>query len=321
MLPLWSLVLGWLLTTVAVLGNGVVIYLIATRRNLRTKTNCFVFSLAVADLGVGAIYFPRFGSACWLGSNCTSTVITVTYPLGAFFNYASVCSLCALTLDRYLAIVQPLRYTSFMTKACVARLILAAWGVGSTVLVYSTKLLLTPPGKTRQILVNYVSYVFVAVSVCACVFLFVATMRMFLIARKHSKENAAIIAQLNYNYTSGQRKVSRPHEATASRMICAVVAVFLVCYSLDIIGIFWVERPGTFYIVKALFVIMNAAANPLVYAVLKREIRRELRQICGLGKQQRLSTLRIRNRSSHSTDTENNTRESEHHATNATHDA
>ena len=57
MRPLWYQILGWLLTVIIIIGNGLVIYLITTRRKLRTKTNWFVLSLAVADFGVGQLTF------------------------------------------------------------------------------------------------------------------------------------------------------------------------------------------------------------------------------------------------------------------------
>ena len=40
--------------------NGFVIFLVCSKRQLRTKTNEFVVSLAVADFGVGMIVVPSF---------------------------------------------------------------------------------------------------------------------------------------------------------------------------------------------------------------------------------------------------------------------
>ena len=104
MWPLWFQILGWLLTVIIIIGNGLVIYLITTRRKLRTKTNWFVLSLAVADFGVGATYFPRL-SVCRIDDeSCANNFVVIVYSIGIFFMYASVMNLCVLTLDRYLAI-------------------------------------------------------------------------------------------------------------------------------------------------------------------------------------------------------------------------
>ena len=54
MLPLWYLVLAALLTVVAFGGNGLVIYLIATKRQLHNTANWIILSLSVADIAVSA---------------------------------------------------------------------------------------------------------------------------------------------------------------------------------------------------------------------------------------------------------------------------
>ena len=55
---MWFWISGWLLVALTVLGNGLVIYLIITKPRLHTKANCFILSLAVADLCSGLAYFP-----------------------------------------------------------------------------------------------------------------------------------------------------------------------------------------------------------------------------------------------------------------------
>ena len=179
MRPLWFQILGWLLTVIIIIGNGLVIYLITTRRKLRTKTNWFVLSLAVADFGVGATYFPRI-SVCWItDKTCVNYVIIIVYSIGYFMMYASVMNLCVLTLDRYLAIVKPMRYVTFMTTKRVALLISAAWGVASfEVLIPCLTLHLATSGKSRNIINGY-PWVFPAIpNTIDCVLLLFATTRI-----------------------------------------------------------------------------------------------------------------------------------------------
>ena len=54
----WFTILGWTLSVVAAAGNGSIIFLVCSKRRLLTKTNAFIISLAVADLGVGVSVFP-----------------------------------------------------------------------------------------------------------------------------------------------------------------------------------------------------------------------------------------------------------------------
>ena len=56
--PLWFLVSGAVLSLVTVVGNGLVVYLIITRKRLHNATNWIVLSLAIADFILGAGYLP-----------------------------------------------------------------------------------------------------------------------------------------------------------------------------------------------------------------------------------------------------------------------
>ena len=51
----WFWILGWFLSFLTIIGNGFTIFLVCSRRNLRTKTNAFIVSLAVADFCVDLI--------------------------------------------------------------------------------------------------------------------------------------------------------------------------------------------------------------------------------------------------------------------------
>lgn len=108
----WYWILGWIPSTFAILGNGSVIYLIYTRRRLRTVPNRFVLSLALADFGVGACFFPAHFICNFRPSNCNSSIAD---DIAVLTIYSSTTNLCAMTVDRYLATVRPLTYTSLMT--------------------------------------------------------------------------------------------------------------------------------------------------------------------------------------------------------------
>ena len=65
----WFWVLGWFLSILTMVLNGFVIFLVCSKRQLRTKTNTFIVSLAVADFGVGMLAVPsRF--FCSLATEC-----------------------------------------------------------------------------------------------------------------------------------------------------------------------------------------------------------------------------------------------------------
>ena len=102
----------------AAAGNGSIIFLVCSKRRLLTKTNAFIISLAVADLGVGASVFPSQFVYVDNGSSRLNI-----HRIRWLFGYASVTSLCSLVLDRYVAIVKPLKYLNFMSRGRVIKMI------------------------------------------------------------------------------------------------------------------------------------------------------------------------------------------------------
>lgn len=117
---------GWFLSIFTATGNGLVVFLITKTRNLHSPANWFVVSLAVADFTVGAVLFPS-GYYCVNTTHCNRIVMIFWIALYWFVMHASVTNLCALTWNRYLAIVHPFKYNTSMTVKRPRMTILVAW--------------------------------------------------------------------------------------------------------------------------------------------------------------------------------------------------
>ena len=57
-MKLWFWIFGWFLCIFTMVVNGFVIFVVCSKRQLRTKTNAFLVSLAVTDFGVGMFAAP-----------------------------------------------------------------------------------------------------------------------------------------------------------------------------------------------------------------------------------------------------------------------
>ena len=107
--------------------NGFVIFLACSKRQLRTKTNTFIVSLAVADFCVGMIAVAS-PFLCEMENKriCDEKAILLIISLWVFFIYASGTNLFILVLERYVAVVKPLKYLTFMKRRRVIQMFLTS---------------------------------------------------------------------------------------------------------------------------------------------------------------------------------------------------
>ncbi|XP_063921632.1 octopamine receptor beta-2R-like isoform X2 [Zophobas morio] len=113
---------------VSIFGNLLVIVSVMRHRKLRIITNYYVISLAFADMLV-AMFAMTFNFSVqifdeWLFGYF---MCDVWNSLDVYFSTVSILHLCCISVDRYIAIVKPLRYALSMTKTVVAFMLLVSW--------------------------------------------------------------------------------------------------------------------------------------------------------------------------------------------------
>lgn len=124
-----------LLSVFVVLGNLLVVSAIWHESQLHSVTNYLIASLAAADCLVGAVVMPfSVISEIIVGSwTFGPTWCDLWHSFDVLASTASIMNLCAISLDRYLAITDPISYPSRMTPKRVALLIVFVWTVSSVI--------------------------------------------------------------------------------------------------------------------------------------------------------------------------------------------
>ena len=117
-----------------VAGNVMVILAVVIFRKLQKINNLLIISLASADLIMGGVVLPLgihyLAGSKWLLGNVVCDlwtsidVLTVT---------ASICTLCAISLDRFVAIVMPFEYSTKMTRNRIRFIIVLIWIVSAAI--------------------------------------------------------------------------------------------------------------------------------------------------------------------------------------------
>ena len=284
----WFNLLGWFLSIITATGNGFVVYLIAKNRRLHSPVNWLVVSLAVADFGVGAAVFPS-GYLC-SKITCNMRVFVAFYW---FFLHSSVTNLCDLSWDRYTAITHPFRYITCMTARHPRLIISLAWLIP---LVISLSLVLgmyaTNSHTAWKILRLTGGSAF---DILACLLLFYGFIRVLFVARGKAKDDLSIHRSVrSIEQSSSQSKFAkRRKRPNTALFLTAIVTFFLGCHTVINFLVLYItfcsDVPDIVPGILTLLLVLNSAVNPLVYAVLKQDIKRELNQLIFGGKRRNVT--------------------------------
>ncbi|KAM9079594.1 D(4) dopamine receptor isoform 4-T4 [Megaptera novaeangliae] len=126
---------GVLLIGAVLAGNSLVCLSVAAERALQTPTNYFIVSLAAADLLLALLVLPLFvysevqGGVWLLSPGLCDTLMAMDVMLCT----ASIFNLCAISVDRFVAVAVPLRYNRQSRGGRQLLLIGATWLLSAAV--------------------------------------------------------------------------------------------------------------------------------------------------------------------------------------------
>ena len=270
----WFWIVGWFLSILAIAGNGFIIFLVGSRRQLRTKTNAFVVSLAVADFCVGLSVIP-FLFFC--GSSCKLNGLSWPNLVRWLFSYASVMNLCSLVLDRYIAVVKPLKHLTFMTSRRVKQMIFFSWAIP----VFLDILPLSSLISSKRVFLKIFNWFFIILfEFSSCIMLIFCVGSMIYVVLKQLRARAArmLANELRLNH----RAPFKTHEKATVEIMGIVVGLFLVYYGIyircSIVSVVYSANCEDVAF-KLPILVLNSAVNPLVYALLKRDINNEFKKV------------------------------------------
>ncbi|XP_004702221.1 trace amine-associated receptor 1 [Echinops telfairi] len=293
---LYSLMVLVILTTLV--GNLIVIVSISHFKQLHTPTNWLIHSMATVDFLLGCLVMPysmvRSVEHCWYFGEVFCKIHTST---DIMLSSASIFHLSFISIDRYCAVCDPLRYKARISILVVFVMIFISWGVPAIFAFGMIFLELNIKGaeeiyyqhihcvggcsvffsKTSGVLAFMTSF-YIPGSIMLSIYY-----RIYFIARGQARSinDAKLKLQIRLEENHG---VSQSKEQKAAKTLGIVMGVFLICWCPFFVCT--VADPFLDYTIpqtlnEALiwFGYLNSTFNPMVYAFFYPWFRRALKMI------------------------------------------
>ncbi|XP_001378974.1 5-hydroxytryptamine receptor 2A [Monodelphis domestica] len=127
----WPALLTAIVIVLTIAGNILVIMAVTLEKKLQNATNYFLMSLAIADMLLGFLVMPVSTLTILYGYKwpLPTKLCAVWIYLDVLFSTASIMHLCAISLDRYIAIRNPIHHSRFNSRAKAFLKIIAVWTI------------------------------------------------------------------------------------------------------------------------------------------------------------------------------------------------
>uniref|UniRef100_A0A8C5D148 G-protein coupled receptors family 1 profile domain-containing protein n=1 Tax=Gouania willdenowi TaxID=441366 RepID=A0A8C5D148_GOUWI len=285
-----SVLLYIILSSISVLTvtlNLLVIITISHFKKLHSPTNFLLLSLAVSDFCVGFIFIfdILLLDNCWYLSAGWCMFFAV---LGIVVPTASTGSIVLISIDRYIAVCDPLHYHTKVTVNRANISVVLCWFCSA---LYNLGLIdnTQKPDDFNSCIGQCVTYIHpaallldlfltVILPVSVIIILYV---RVFVVAASQARAMHSHVAVVKLQ---GSVKVNKS-ELKAARVLGVVVVVFLCCLFPFYIVVFLPESSdvsvSTFFYVKYLYY-FNSCMNPMIYVFLYPWFRKCVKYILSL---------------------------------------
>ncbi|KAM6906722.1 adenosine A2c receptor [Lycodopsis pacificus] len=259
------------------IGNLLVCAAVGLDRKLRTVTNYFLVSLAVADVAVGTIAIPcAILTGVGLPRHNLYLCLLMLSVL-IMFTQSSIFSLLAVAAERYVAIFMPFHYKAVMTPRNAALVILTTWLLAFLIgLVPLMGWHKTPPDSGYCFFVSVVDmtymvyFNFFACVLAPLVIMFLIYAKIFVTVKRQVKRIAAEHGGRGEGQTRAAAGMRREMKTATSLFL--VLFLFTVCWiPLHTINCFLLlcpRCPVPLELLLAAIILShaNSAVNPFLYA-------------------------------------------------------
>ncbi|XP_071338828.1 trace amine-associated receptor 13c-like [Trachinotus anak] len=270
--------------------NLLVIISISHFRQLHTPTNHLLLSLAVSDFFVGLLmsFQVVLIDGCWFLSDL---MCILYYVLDYIITSASIGTMVLISVDRYVAICDPLHYPNKVTPQRAQVCVCVCWLCAALCHSLLLKENLKQPGRYNScsgecvVVIDYVAGLAdLFLSFIGPVIVIVALyVRVFVVAVSQARALRSHIAAVRLQCSV--KVTAKKSEVKAARTLGVVIVVFLIClcpyFCVALTGQDTLLNASSAAFVICLFY-FNSCLNPIIYAFFYPWFRKSVKLIVTL---------------------------------------
>jgi len=272
----------WILygsTGVVILTGNVFTFIVfaSTKRLRQSYMNVFLLSLAVADvlMAVFVVPYTVLCKGCISSKYCWFMSSLKDIALGG-----TVFSLAAISVDRFLAVVRPLRYQNYITTTRVTFILIGIWCFSCTTALLRNAWLHTETAEeVHKIDTIYNSILIFAFALLPILIILGMNLKIIQAIRRQSRRVQQERNRDTTKETNHESQLERSPARKGTLACVLVVFVFLVSWlPLAVTNFSFVfGRPDLVNAVSVkvawLFLFLQSSANPFIYSFCRSEFR------------------------------------------------
>ncbi|XP_005988392.1 neuromedin-U receptor 2 [Latimeria chalumnae] len=278
---------------VGVSGNLLTCFMILKHRNMKTPTNYYLFSLAISDLLVLIFGLPIEVYEMW------SNYPFLFGDVGCYFKtslfetvcFASILNVTTVSVERYVAIVHPLRAKSNSTRERALKIIIVLWVLSVLFSIPNTTIhgikqsyfpngtlipdfeicAVVKPLWIYNLVIQITSLLFYVVPMGVISILY------YLMGLKLRDDKSSETNEMNIN-------IQRPSRKSVTKMLFVLVLVFAICWAAFHVDrlffsfvVVWTEQLANVFnlihVISGVLLYLSSAVNPIIYNIFSRRFR------------------------------------------------
>nr|XP_043905299.1 trace amine-associated receptor 1-like [Solea senegalensis] len=257
-------------------------------RQLHTTTNLLLLSLAVADFLVGLLQMPLFllqNQGCWFLGDI---MCVVHYFLAALLVNVSVGCMVLISLDRYIAICNPMFYTTRVTLTRVKLCICLCWTYPGVHGSWIFRDVLKQPGMyitcygSCVVVVGYAEGLVSMITTFLGPILIIVVLysRVFVVAVSQARAMRSHVAVVTVERS--QTVKAMKSEIKAARTLGIVIIVFLLCscpYYCFAVAAGTTSIGASSSVIVIWLFYLNSTFNPVIYVFFYPWVRKTIKHI------------------------------------------